>query len=168
MKEGKVLRILIAKQQREPLIEVSSVLAKTLEGLDGDRYGSVSGSFSQTPKVRDVTLISEEAFRIAVRDHGIMFTYPEARRNIVVSLSVSELNALVGKHFRVGEVSLYGTELCDPCKLPARLIGRDERDFILGFKNAGGIRARIGGDGVISLHARITAFVSATMLPECP
>ena len=168
MNEGKVLRILIAKQAHEPLAEVTSVYARVSQGLEGDRYFNSSGSFSNTPKVRDVTLISEEAFRIAVRDHGIVFAYHEARRNLVVSQSVSDLNALVGRHFMVGEVSLYGTELCDPCKLPATLIGMHERDFIDSFENAGGIRARIDADGVINLYSKVTASISLAMLPECP
>ena len=159
MNEGKVLSILIAKQARDPLVEVTSVRVRALQGLEGDRYSRASGTFSNIPKVRDVTLISEEAFRIAQRDHGIMFTYHEARRNLVVNISVHDLSALVGKYFRVGEVNLYGTEFCDPCKLPARLIGKHEQDFILGFKNAGGIRARIDTDGTIDVNSKITALI---------
>ncbi len=168
MNAGKVLRIFIGKMPMDPLTEVSSVRAIALQGLKGDRYASLSGSFSHLPKARDVTLISEEAFLIAKRDHGIVFAHHETRRNILVSMSVSELNALVGKHFRVGQVVMFGTELCDPCKLPARLIGKPDRDFIDGFKNSGGIRARIDTDGLIDINAYIDLLVSSSMLPQCP
>lgn len=165
---GHLLRILIANNVGDPLHEVSHIRAIAGAGLQGDRYAKMAGTFSHKPKVRDVTLISEEAFRIAKSDHGIDFAHTQARRNLVVSLSVSELNALVGMRFKVGGVIFHGTELCDPCKLPAQMIGKAERDFLNGFKNAGGIRARIENDGVIDLTSRLTMYVSLSMLPQCP
>ena len=165
---GSLLRILIANNAGDTLYEVSRVRAILGLGLEGDRYAKQAGTFSYKPKVRDVTLISEEAFLIAKRDHGVEFTHEQARRNLIVSLSVKELNAFVGLHFRVGQVTMFGTELCDPCKLPAKQIGKHERDFINGFNNAGGIRARIESDGVIDLNSHISHVISLAMLPPCP
>lgn len=165
---GKLLRILIAGNKGDPLHEVSRVRAIAGIGLEGDRYAKMAGTFSHKPKVRDVTFISAEAFLIAKRDHGIDFAHTQARRNLVVSLSVSELNALVGIRFMLGGVRFHGTELCDPCKLPAQMLGMPERDFLTAFKNAGGIRAHIENDGVIDLTSRITLAFTLSMLPQCP
>ena len=117
---SRVVQLLTAVSTVAEMILCQGVFAVPGKGLEGDRYASMAGTFSHKPKVRDVSLISEEAFLIAKRDHGVLFTHEQARRNLVVSASVNELNALVGTHFSVGQVRMFGTELCDPCKLPAK------------------------------------------------
>ncbi len=78
---GHLLRILIANNVGDPLHEVSQARALAGIGIEGDRYAKMAGTFSLMPKVRNVTLISEEAFFIAKRDHGVDFAHHEARRS---------------------------------------------------------------------------------------
>ena len=47
-------------------------------------------------------------------EHGIEITAAESRRNVLTR--GIDLNALVGKRFRVGDVECVGVELCEPCK----------------------------------------------------
>lgn len=162
-----LLRIHVAGNASDTLRSVSRVGAIAGAGLDGDRYAKKAVTFSYKPKVRDATLISEAAFLNAKRDHGIDFAHTKARRNLVVCLSVMKLNALVGIRFMIGGVVFHGTELCNMCKLPAQMLGKLEREFLHGFKNADGIRARIENDGIIDLTSRITLSFTLSMLPQC-
>ncbi len=56
------------------------------------------------------------------------------------------LNHLVGREFRVGEVTLRGVRLCEPCQHLASLT---HGKVLPGLVHRGGLRAQIVTDGVI-------------------
>jgi MOSC domain-containing protein YiiM len=65
-----------------------------------------------------------------------------------------DLNALVGKRFRVGSVLCEGTELCQPC---AKLEKHLDRPGIVGrMRDQAGIRANVLEDGEIHVGDAIT------------
>jgi MOSC domain-containing protein YiiM len=74
---------------------------------------------------------------------GIALSPEDARRNVVVR--GVPLNDLVGVRFRVGEVEVKGTQLCQPCKMLARRTGKPE---VLPERNEFG--ARLKGPGAHS------------------
>jgi MOSC domain-containing protein YiiM len=114
-------------------------------GITGDRYALGLGAFSSTkPKIRHVSLIAlsgiEHAnYRLVAKQEAV-FGLGDTRRNLVISgISADELNGLVGKHFHLGGLAFKGTELCEPCQRPAKLLKRP--DFMDAFDGMGGLRA---------------------------
>ena len=68
------------------------------------------------------------------------------RRNVLVK--GVDLNALIGKRFRIGEVEFTGSCECSPCFWMDEACGEGAEDFL---KGRGGLRARILNDGEISV-----------------
>lgn len=93
-------------------------------GLEGDRYASGSGSFSENAGAqRQVTLIEAEAIRALEHESGVVVAPGDARRNLVTE--DVPLNHLVGREFTVGAVRLRGVKLCEPCGYLQKLLGID-------------------------------------------
>jgi MOSC domain-containing protein YiiM len=127
------------------MIVVDSVRALAGMGLEGDRYFMQAGTFSDATKPdREVTLIESEALQALAQDVGIVLPPGASRRNITTR-GVS-LNALVGKEFQVGGVTLRGLRLCEPC---AHLEKLTQSGVLNGLVHRGGLRAQILTDGVI-------------------
>ncbi len=143
--DGEVVSIYVAPQRAARMVEVRSVLAIAGQGLEGDRYAAGEGTFSgQSGTGREVTLIESEAIEALAREYDVRIDPAESRRNIVTrGLS---LNHLVGQEFRVGEVTLRGTRLCEPCGHLETLTGPGVRG---GLVHRGGLRADIVAGGVI-------------------
>ena len=142
--DGCVLGIYIAPVATTPLTSVASVRAVPAKGLEGDRYFHARGTFSKPKPDREVTLIESEAIEALAHDYGTRIDPGASRRNIVTR-DVA-LNHLVGATFRVGEVTLRGLGLCEPCEHLAELT--NPRVFS-GLVHRGGLRAQILSEGVI-------------------
>jgi len=82
---------------------VESVSAVAGKGLEGDRHFSEEGARPGEA----LTLVDAAN----VEDAGLQ---PGATRRQLTVRGV-DLNALVGRRFRVGEVECVGVELCEPC-----------------------------------------------------
>ena len=140
MPDASVVLISIAAGQPgdgKPSKDVDGAKAVAGKGLEGDRYfGHDYDS--------QVTLIEAEAIDAMAEDAGLKLEYGEARRNIVTR-GVA-LNHLVEREFRVGEVTLRGIRLCEPC---AHLAGLTTQKVLPGLVHRGGLRAQILSDGVI-------------------
>jgi MOSC domain-containing protein YiiM len=114
-------------------------------GIEGDRYFEGAGTFSPHPQKPDfeITLIQREHLEAFASSSGTVFTSGSARRNLV-TLGV-DLNALVGRDFRVGSVSVRGVRLCEPCSYLAK---QTNPEVLRGLLHKGGLRAQIlvGGE----------------------
>ena len=127
------------------MASVSQVHAVPGKGLEQDRYFNQAGTYSNEPGLgRDVTLIEIEAIEALKRDYGIELSPKDSRRNIVTR-GVA-LSHLVGREFRVGEVTLRGIRLCEPCSHLERLSIRGAQR---GLIHRGGLRAEILTEGTI-------------------
>lgn len=114
MNSGHVTSIHIAAAAGAPMQRLESACAIAGQGLEGDRYFTKVGTYSNTPgAARDVTLIESEAVEQVNAKLGTKFAPSDMRRNIVTR-GVA-LNHLVGQDFSVGEVQLRGERLCQPC-----------------------------------------------------
>ena len=143
MWQGTVVSIGISPKGGEPMTTVDEVRAFAGRGLEGDRYFSEQGTFSDTPGTgREVTLIESEVIDAIERDCGYKLEYKGTRRNIVTH-GVA-LNDLVSKEFRIGDVRLLGVRLCEPCNhsFPD---GKVKQALV----HHGGLRADILNDGLI-------------------
>ena len=154
MWQGSVVSIHIAREASAPMESLVEVRAVPGRGLEGDRYFQGCGFYSERPSVggREVTLIESESvealfngiMNAAGQTLGIKLPGGDARRNIV-TVGVP-LSHLVDKEFRVGEVLLRGTRLCEPCQ---HLESLTQKGVLGGLIHRGGLRARIMNEGTI-------------------
>lgn len=145
---AKIVEILIAASPSEAVISVGSARARPGCGLDGDRYALGTGTFSAHPQRPDgeLTLIEREQMELFVAKTGMVFGGREARRNLV-SDGV-DLNALVGREFKIGEVLIRGIRLCEPCSYLAK---QTSPEVLKGLVHRGGLRAQILSEGTINV-----------------
>ena len=151
---AQVIEILIAASPTDSMSPQQSVRAVAGMGLAGDRYYTGQGTFSPQPRKPDyeVTLVQQEHLAAFAAAIGVAFTAREARRNLV-TVGV-DLNDLVGKEFRVGEVLLKGMRLCEPCNYLAK---QTSPEILPGLVHKGGLRAQILTDGEIRVGDPVTA-----------
>ena len=145
MRNGTVVCLHVSSERGGRIRSVEEVRAVAGRGLEGDRYfrPNEPGSGSTKPD-REVTLIETEALEALARDYGVAMEPWETRRN-VATRGVA-LNHLVGRRFRVGDATLQGIRLCEPCGYMERLSGKAVRP---GLVHRGGLRARILTEGTI-------------------
>jgi MOSC domain-containing protein YiiM len=89
-------------------------------------------------------LIEIEAIEGLKRDYEIQLDPGQARRNIVTR-NVA-LNHLVEQEFRIGDVVLRGTRLCEPCAHMEKLT---RKGAMRGLIHRGGLRAEVVKGGAI-------------------
>lgn len=154
----------IASLAGKPMIPIEQADIIASQGIIGDRYASGLGAFSAShPKIRHVSLIAlsgiEDANHHLLAKQYPLFSAGDTRRNIVIDhFSAVELNNLVGKVFYLGGLAFKGTELCDPCQRPAKLLARP--DFINAFEARGGIRAEALESGCLAIEDLLTLSIA--------
>jgi hypothetical protein len=147
------LGLFISSAIGQPMEERASVRALAGRGLEGDRYERGQGSYSNLARqaARHVSLIALEAIEDSnkelVRRGLLPFKPSETRRNIVVERV--DLYALIGREFRVGAVTLRGTEPTLPCAVPSAVAGKI--GFAEAYRDRGGVRAEVLSDGILSI-----------------
>jgi MOSC domain-containing protein YiiM len=142
---GIVVSLHIAPVGAAPMQSVRSVNAVADRGLEGDRYFSQSGTYSNDLGTgRHVTLIEIEAVEGLKREYGVALEAALSRRNIATR-GVA-LNHLVEKSFRIGAAVLRGTRLCEPCSHMEKLT---VKGAMRGLIHRGGLRAEIVTGGII-------------------
>ena len=144
MPSGEVTAIAIAAVRGDVPETVERVRITAGHGIEGDYHAGVEGNVA-------LTLIAEEALDGLQRDTGLDVSHAETRRNVLTR--GVDLNALVGKRFRVGDVECEGVELCEPCRRLARLV--DELGVLRGLVHRGGLRADVITDGEITVGDRV-------------
>jgi len=149
---GTVEGLAIAPAAEAPmqLLEVAQAYAG--RGLDGDRYAAGAGTFTPRADRRpgyDLTLIAAEVLdELTTAGHALDFA--GARRNVLTR--GVDVNALVGRTFRIGEVLCQGHRLCEPCVHLDRLSGPG---LLRPLIHRGGLRVDILTNGEIRLGAPI-------------
>ena len=145
---GRVEAIFLTAEHGELPAPVERVRAQAGRGLEGNRYFWDDGS---APPGRAVTLIASEAVE-AVASEGEVSVEPAATRRNVLTSGI-DVNALVGKRFRIGSVECEGVELCEPCQT---LEAMTQPGVIKAFVHRGGLNADILTDGEISVGDAVT------------
>jgi MOSC domain-containing protein YiiM len=152
MDQGNIFAIYITPVEGQPTHSVPQVRAVPGKGLEGDRYFIKAGvQGTNLEGSRQVTLIEIEALQAFGREEGIHLQEGEPRRNLVTR-GVS-LNHLVGKQFRVGEATLRGVRLCEPCNYLASVT---HPGVLTGLVHRGGLRAEILNEGIIRVGDSVT------------
>ena len=150
MSQGRVEGIYLKPAAGELPLGVDEVKALAGEGLQGDPYVD-AGEGGEPGKGYHLTLISREAIEELAAE-GTMLVPGESRRQLE-TLGV-DLDTLVGRRFRVGDVECLGVRVCAPCKKLQKLTGKE---VLLGLKGKGGLRADIMSSGVIRVGDAIEA-----------
>jgi MOSC domain-containing protein YiiM len=140
---GRVEAIFLTAEHGELPAPVERVSARAGRGLEGNRYYWDEGT---APPGRAVTLIASEAVE-AVASEGDVSVEPAATRRNVLTRGI-DVNALVGKRFRIGSVECQGVELCEPCQT---LESMTQPGVIKAFVHRAGLNADILSDGEISV-----------------
>jgi hypothetical protein len=149
---GTVEGLAIAPAAEAPmhLLEVAS--ARAGRGLDGDRYAVGAGTFSPRADRRpgyDLTLLAAEVLD-ELTAAGRTVDFAATRRNVLTR--GIDVNALVGRTFRIGDVLCEGRRLCEPCVHLDRLSGPG---LLRPLIHRGGLRVDVLTDGEIRLGAPI-------------
>ena len=142
----------------QPMEAQTQARALAGSGFEGDRYATNQGTFSRSTRqiMRHVSLIAREAIEESNRDlveRGLVpFGVHETRRNIITE--GVDVNALLGRKFRIGDVRMRGTEPTMPCLRPSALV--QKTGFAEAFATRGGVRAEVLSNGIISVGDLIT------------
>ena len=151
---GKVEEIHIAPQTSSKVLQVDQARLEAGKGIVGDRYHEIAGilmSRNQTAPDNHLTLIAKEELDTFLTNHQSELKYGDFRRNIVTS--GIDLNALVGKKFKVGESLCQGMELCEPCTTLARTV---HSAVLPELVHRAGLRATILSDGNVEVGGSIS------------
>lgn len=111
-------------------------------GLEGDRFFNYKENFKgqATFFSSEVADALREEFPLAEFDNSAF------RRNIIVR--GVELNGLIGKRFRLGEIEFEGTQEAAPCAWMDEAVAPGAHAFL---KGNGGLRVRILSSGDLKL-----------------
>src|SRR5712691_8666828 len=149
MDDGRVEGIFLTETRGELPRGVERVQARAGGGLEGNRYFYADGD---APPGRALTLIAAEALEALERENGISLTAAATRRNVLTR--GVDVNALIGRRFRVGDVECLGIELCEPC---SHLQSLDRPGVIKGLVHRAGLNADILNDGEIAVGDAVRA-----------
>jgi hypothetical protein len=154
---GVVEAIVIAPDAEAPMTSVASARAQPDRGLEGDRYFDDRGTFSnRNDRGHDLTLIEAEVLDALSFPPGGRLLPEDARRNVVTR--GIDLNALVGRPFRIGEVECFAQRLCEPCAHLERLTAQvDKPGTLRALIHRGGLRADIVTGGEIRVGDQVNA-----------
>ena len=122
MWRGRVESLHIVAEKSLPMETLETVRAIPGVGLEGDRYATGRGTYSEFPEDgRQITLFEQESLEAIRRDFSITLEPHQTRRNIITQ--DVPLNHLVGQKLLVGDVLLEGTRLNAPCQYFEDLLG---------------------------------------------
>lgn len=148
MWQGIVKSLHIVSEKSQPMMTVETIRAIPGQGLEGDRYATGKGTYSDRPEEgRQVTLLEQESLEALRRDFNITLGPDETRRNIITQ--GVPLNHLVGRQFLVGSVLLEGTRLNVPCQYLEDLLGI--KRLFKSLIHRSGLNCRILSEGEISV-----------------
>jgi MOSC domain-containing protein YiiM len=146
--DGRVEAIFLSPEHGDLPTPVEKVHARAGRGLEGNRYFFEDGA---APPGAALTLIAAEALE-AVASEGEVSVEPAATRRNVLTRGI-DVNELVGKRFRVGDVECEGVELCEPC---TTLEGMTQPGVIKAFAHRCGLNADILSNGEIAIGDPVT------------
>jgi MOSC domain-containing protein YiiM len=141
---GTVERVFVAGAGGEAMRPVEEVLAVAGRGLDGDRYATRRGYWTDVDECQ-VTLIAAEDLDGITASSGIAVQEGQHRRNIVTR--GVDLRALAGRRFRIGGATFAYDRPRPPCRYIESITEHGMTRALAARR--GGICARVVETGVI-------------------
>ena len=143
---SKVFKIGITNTNNKKIEELESIDVVANKGIVGDRhFKDFNDPYCQ------LSLIESENIDYYNIKYGLNIPYIDFRRNIVTS--GIQLNELVGKKLKIGDVELEGVDLCRPCKHLTEMLG--EANILKEFLRRGGLRCQILSSSKIKIGDKI-------------
>jgi MOSC domain-containing protein YiiM len=143
--KGTVVELYIALDPAAPMRAIQAAHTVPGRGIEGDRYFTGCGTFSEPPAPdSDITLVEAEMVEAFNGEHGMALSPADTRRNIVTR--GIRLNDLQAREFTIGNVRLLGHGLCEPC---AHLQKLTDQRVLTGLLGRGGLRAQVLQEGTI-------------------
>jgi MOSC domain-containing protein YiiM len=150
---GRLVAIFTTTEAAKPMTAAAELRAIEGVGLEGDRYSTEAGTYSDRPGPhRQVTFVEREVIASVNDEAGIELGEHETRRNLVTE--GVPLHHLIGHTFRVGDVVFRGIKSCPPCAYLEELTRPGVRAALV---NRGGLRAEIVSGGTLRIGDEITA-----------
>ena len=141
-----VIKLGIAPNNNQPIKEVNSIEVLANKGIVGDRHFHDSND-----PYNQLSLIESENIDEYNIKYGLEIPYIDFRRNIVTQ--GIQLNDLIGKKLKVGNVELEGIELCRPCRHLTEML--DQKNILKEFMRKGGLRCQIISSSKINIGDKI-------------
>ena len=139
---SKVFKLGIASDNNKKIQEVESINVLANKGIVGDRhFDDYNDPYCQ------LSLIESENIDYYNTKFGLNINYVDFRRNIITR--GIELNHLVGKKLKIGNVEVEGIDLCRPCKHLTEILNQD--NILKEFLRKGGLRCQILSSSKISV-----------------
>jgi len=143
---AEVLKLGITANSNQPIKEVNSIEVLTNKGVLGDRhFQEFNDPYNQ------LSLIESENIDDYNTRFGLNIPYIDFRRNVITK--GIQLNDLVGKKLRVGNVELEVIDLCRPCKHLTEVLNQD--NILKEFLRKGGLRCQILSSSNINVGDKI-------------
>lgn len=147
---GVVEAIHVAPAAGEPMRSLDHARALAGRGLEGDRYAAGTGHWSPMRRSGDgLTLIDADVVDGLVA-RGL--TRDATRRNVITR--GIDLDGLIGRTFRIGEVTCRAIRRCEPCSYLDGLLGVSVLHELV---HRGGIRVEVVDDGWIAVGDPVEA-----------
>ena len=143
---SEVFKLGIAANNNQPIKEVNSVEVLANKGIVGDRHFHDSND-----PYNQLSLIESENIDEYNIKFGLEIPYIDFRRNVVTK--GIQLNDLIGKKLKVGNVELEGIELCRPCRHLTEML--DQKNILKEFMRKGGLRCQILSSSKIIIGDKI-------------
>jgi len=146
MMKSKVYKIGITKINNQKIDSVESIVVIKDKGIVGDRhFQEFNDPYNQ------LSLIEGENIDYYNNKYKLNIPHLDFRRNIVTK--GIELNDLIGKKIRIGDVLVEGVDLCRPCKHLSEKL--NQNNIIKEFLRRGGLRCRILSSSNICINDEI-------------
>ena len=131
---AEVIKLGIADNNNKPIKEVNSIEVLANKGIIGDRhFHDFNDPYNQLSLIE-----SENIDEYNIR-FGLDIPYIDFRRNVVTK--GIQLNDLIGKKLKIGNVELEGIELCRPCRHLTEML--EQKNILKEFLRKGGLRCQI-------------------------
>ncbi|OUW63731.1 MAG: sulfurase [Pelagibacteraceae bacterium TMED201] len=143
---SKVFKLGITSKNNQEIKEVESIEVLTDKGVVGDRhFKNFNDPYCQ------LSLIESENIDHYNIKYGLNISYINFRRNIVTK--GIQLNELVGKKFKIGNVKVEGIDLCRPCRHLTEILSQN--NILKEFLRKGGLRCQILSSSKITIGDKI-------------
>jgi len=143
---AKVFKLGITDKNNKEIKEVNSIEVLANKGVIGDRhFDDFNDPYCQ------LSLIESENIDYYNLKYGLNIPYINFRRNIITK--GIELNELVGKKIKIGDVNIEGIDLCRPCRHLTEMLGQES--ILKEFLRRGGLRCQILSSSQIKIGDEI-------------
>ena len=141
-----VFKLGIAANNNQPIKEVNSIEVLANKGIVGDRhFHDFNDPYNQLSLIE-----SENIDEYNIR-FGLNIPYIDFRRNVVTK--DIQLNDLIGKKLKIGNVELEVIDLCRPCRHLTEML--EQKNILKEFMRKGGVRCQILSSSKINVGDRI-------------